>query len=104
MRTERYRFTVWVGRKDHSVIDAVELYDHRTDPQENTNIAKADGNAELVKRLMEQWRQGWQGAQAAVEYGAAHGALAMSTPGDTSMANLAEVEAVMNGAGARAIR
>ncbi|MCX6602643.1 MAG: sulfatase [Acidobacteria bacterium] len=65
MRTERYRFTVWVGRKDHSVIDAVELYDHRTDPQENTNIAKADGNAELVKRLMEQWRQGWQGAQAA---------------------------------------
>ncbi len=45
-----------------------------------------------------------KGAQAAVEYGAAHGALAMSTPGDTSMANLAEVEAVMNGAGARAIR
>jgi 2-dehydro-3-deoxygluconokinase len=43
-------------------------------------------------------------AQAAVEYGAAHGALAMTTPGDTSMANLAEVEAVVKGAGARAIR
>lgn len=62
MRTERYRFTVWVGREDHSVIDAIELYDHRTDPQENTNIAKATGNADLVKRLMAQWRQGWQGA------------------------------------------
>ena len=62
MRTERYRFTVWVGREDHSVIDAIELYDHQTDPQENTNIAKATGNADLVKRLMTQWRQGWQGA------------------------------------------
>jgi len=62
MRTDRYRFTVWVGRKDHSKVDAIELYDHQTDPQENTNIAKLPANAELVKRLMEQWRQGWQGA------------------------------------------
>ena len=30
--------------------------------------------------------------QTAVNYGAAHGALAMTTPGDTSMATLAEVE------------
>jgi 2-dehydro-3-deoxygluconokinase len=41
------------------------------------------------------------GPQAAVEYGAAHGALAMTTPGDTSMATRAEVEQVMRGAGAR---
>ena len=34
----------------------------------------------------------------AVEYGAAHGALAMTTPGDTSMASLAEVEALVRGA------
>jgi 2-dehydro-3-deoxygluconokinase len=40
----------------------------------------------------------------AVEYGAAHGALAMTTPGDTSMASLAEVEALMRGAGARVQR
>jgi 2-dehydro-3-deoxygluconokinase len=40
----------------------------------------------------------------AVEYGAAHGALAMTTPGDTSMATRAEVEAVMRGAGARIAR
>ncbi len=43
-------------------------------------------------------------AQAAVDYGAAHGALAMTTPGDTSMVGLAEVEALLAGAGARAIR
>jgi 2-dehydro-3-deoxygluconokinase len=45
-----------------------------------------------------------QGPQRAVEYGAAHGALAMTTPGDTSMATLAEVERVMKGGGARADR
>ena len=40
----------------------------------------------------------------AVNYGAAHGALAMTTPGDTSMANVSEVEAIMGGAGARVKR
>lgn len=45
-----------------------------------------------------------KGPQAAVEYGAAHGALAMTTPGDTSMVNAAEVEAMMSGKGARVIR
>ena len=37
----------------------------------------------------------------AVEYGAAHGALAMTTPGDTSTATLAEVEELVRGASAR---
>ena len=40
----------------------------------------------------------------AVNYGAAHGALAMTTPGDTSMATLAEVEKIMAGGGARVVR
>ena len=40
----------------------------------------------------------------AVNYGAAHGALAMTTPGDTSMANLKEVENLINGAGSRVQR
>ena len=44
------------------------------------------------------------GPQAAVEYGAAHGALAMTTPGDTSMVRVEEVEAAMKGRGARVIR
>jgi 2-dehydro-3-deoxygluconokinase len=42
--------------------------------------------------------------QSAVEYGAAHGALAMTTPGDTSMASLKEVENLVKGAGARVVR
>ena len=45
-----------------------------------------------------------RGAQWAVECGAAHGALAMTTPGDTSMATLAEVERVMKGGTARVSR
>lgn len=40
----------------------------------------------------------------AVNYGAAHGALAMTTPGDTTMASLAEVEKIVAGGGARVVR
>lgn len=40
----------------------------------------------------------------AVNYGIAHGALAMTTPGDTSMASLKEVENIVSGAGARVQR
>jgi len=43
-------------------------------------------------------------AQKAVEYGAAHGALAMTTPGDTTMVTRQEVEKVMSGGGARVVR
>ena len=43
-------------------------------------------------------------AEKAVNYGAAHGALAMTTPGDTTMADKSEVEAIMGGAGARVKR
>jgi 2-dehydro-3-deoxygluconokinase len=40
----------------------------------------------------------------AVEYGGAHGALAMTTPGDTSMASLQEVEALVGGHSPRVSR
>jgi 2-dehydro-3-deoxygluconokinase len=42
-----------------------------------------------------------KGADFALACGVAHGALAMSTPGDTTMASLAEVERAMRGGGAR---
>jgi 2-dehydro-3-deoxygluconokinase len=45
-----------------------------------------------------------KGPQWAVECGAAHGALAMTTAGDTTMATLAEVERVMKGGTARVSR
>lgn len=42
--------------------------------------------------------------QTAVNYGAAHGALAMTTPGDTTMATLKEVEKIVSGSSARVVR
>ena len=43
-------------------------------------------------------------AEKAVNYGAAHGALVMTTPGDTSMASLKEVENIIKGESARVVR
>jgi arylsulfatase A-like enzyme len=62
MRTDRYRLTRWVDRKDHTKADAVELYDHQTDPQENTNIVNNARNKALVEKLTLQWEAGWRGA------------------------------------------
>lgn len=42
--------------------------------------------------------------KSSVDYGAAHGALAMTTPGDTSMTTLAEVKKLANGGSARVVR
>jgi len=42
--------------------------------------------------------------QVAVEMGAAHGALAMTTPGDTTMVTVKEVEKVASGGSARVVR
>ncbi len=53
----------------------------------------------LIYALME-----GKSPQQAVEYGAAHGALAMTTPGDTTTASLKEVERVMKGKTARVAR
>ena len=46
---------------------------------------------------------GWH-VERALAYGVAHGALAMTTPGDTSMATLAEVERLVAGGSARVQR
>ncbi|MDR1693325.1 MAG: PfkB family carbohydrate kinase, partial [Oscillospiraceae bacterium] len=43
-------------------------------------------------------------AETALNYGVCHGALAMTTPGDTSMASLGEVESLLKGGGARVQR
>jgi 2-dehydro-3-deoxygluconokinase len=53
----------------------------------------------LIYALME-----GKSPEQAVNYGAAHGALAMTTPGDTTTATLKEVEKAMRGAGARVER
>ena len=62
MRTDRYRFTAWLHRHDHSKVEAVELYDHQTDPQENVNLASQPENKALVKELTAKLNAGWKAA------------------------------------------
>ncbi|NLH80063.1 MAG: sugar kinase [Phyllobacteriaceae bacterium] len=84
---------IWAGGQFYEapMRENLEIYDR---------VGGGDGFASgLAYGFME-----GKGPQAAVEYGAAHGALAMSTPGDTSMVNVKEVEAIMKGKGARVIR
>jgi len=73
-------------------------------PRENLEILdRVGGGDSFASGLIYGFLSG-KGAQYAVECGAAHGALAMTTPGDTSMATLAEVERVMKGGTARVAR
>jgi 2-dehydro-3-deoxygluconokinase len=77
---------------------------HDATLRENLDIYDRVGGGDsfasgLIYALME-----GKSAQEAVEYGAAHGALAMTTPGDTTTASLSEVEKVMKGGGARVDR
>jgi iduronate 2-sulfatase len=62
LRTDRYRFTRWVHRADQTKVEAVELYDHQADPQENTNVANDPKNQALVEKLTAQSQAGWRGA------------------------------------------
>jgi len=77
---------------------------HDATLRENLDIYDRVGGGDsfasgLIYALME-----GKSAQEAVNYGAAHGALAMTTSGDTTTASLAEVEKAMKGGGARVDR
>ncbi|MBN2841897.1 MAG: sugar kinase [Sedimentisphaerales bacterium] len=73
---------------------------HRKDLEIMDRVGGGDSFASgLIYGLME-----LGDAQLAVEYGAAHGALAMTTPGDTTMASLSEVKKLVGGGGARVDR
>ena len=61
MRTDRYRLVVWRDRRDTAGEPLyVELFDHASDPSEQTNIA-AD-QPELVTQLIQQLDAGWEDA------------------------------------------
>ncbi len=62
-RTDRYRFTRWVERKNPSEVVAVELYDHESDPAENVNIAADARYAEAVTELNAIAGRGWRGVR-----------------------------------------
>lgn len=62
LRTDRYRLTRWVEGDDPEAVVAVELYDHRSDPGENVNVAEDPANVGLVEELTERLRAGWREA------------------------------------------
>jgi iduronate 2-sulfatase len=59
MKTDDFRFTLWVNRDDHDEIVATELYDHRKDPAENENVANNPEYAPEIKKLTQWLREGW---------------------------------------------
>jgi arylsulfatase A-like enzyme len=62
LRTDRYRLTRWVDRKNPDKLMAIELYDHQTDPSENQNVANDPAQAETIKQLSGQLAAGWRSA------------------------------------------
>jgi hypothetical protein len=60
MRTDHYRYTEWV--EPNQGLAGIELYDHQTDPGENTNLANRPDRKELAKALSAQLHAGWRKA------------------------------------------
>ncbi|RYG09462.1 MAG: sugar kinase, partial [Caulobacteraceae bacterium] len=66
-------------------------------------LDRVGGGDGFVSGLAWAFMQG-VGPQQAVDYGSAHGAIAMTTPGDNAMTSQAEVKAMVDGKGAAAVR
>jgi iduronate 2-sulfatase len=64
IQTDRYRYIEWKDRIDGRLV-AIELYDHATDPGEDTNIARDAANKELVHELEARLAAGWKAARPA---------------------------------------
>ncbi|XP_065845713.1 iduronate 2-sulfatase-like [Oscarella lobularis] len=69
MRTDRYRYTEWVEfegapkyKPNWSALNATELYDHMTDPEENHNLAVDSSSHSVVQELSKQLHAGWRNA------------------------------------------
>ena len=73
-------------------------------PRPNLEILdRVGGGDSFASGLIYGFLQGHDGEKA-VNYGAAHGALTRTRPGDPSMATLADVEKIIRGGGARVVR
>jgi 2-dehydro-3-deoxygluconokinase len=77
---------------------------HEATMRENLEIMDRVGGGDSFASGLAYGFMTFNDAAKAVEYGAAHGALAMTTPGDTSMARLKEVEKLVKGGSARVDR
>jgi 2-dehydro-3-deoxygluconokinase len=91
-------------RNDWGAICYAEKTFHQSQNRESLEIFdRVGGGDSFASGLIYGFLAG-KDPQWAVECGAAHGALAMTTPGDTTMARFDEVLQVMKGAGARIAR
>lgn len=68
--TDRFHYVEW-RTWDHvkgeaGEVKAVELYDQKNDPAENTNVAGLKENAGVITQLTQQLALGWQNAKPAV--------------------------------------
>jgi arylsulfatase A-like enzyme len=61
VRTDRWRYVEWT-RTGTGELAGVELYDHASDPQENTNLADHPEHADTLAELRELLHAGWQAA------------------------------------------
>jgi 2-dehydro-3-deoxygluconokinase len=98
------RKAVTASRNDWSAICYSNGLFHEATPRQNLEIYDRVGGGDsfasgLIYGLLIGQPLPWS-----VECGAAHGALAMTTPGDTSMATLQEVLQLMEGASPRILR
>ena len=91
-------------RNDWGAICYYEGKFHQAPTRENLEIYDRVGGGDSFASGLIYGFLADKGAQWAVECGAAHGALAMTTPGDTSMAALDEVLQAMKGQTARIAR
>lgn len=82
---------------------ADEGFVHATPRRDLEVLDRVGGGDSFVAGLAYALLEGME-LREAVEWGAAHGALAMTTPGDTSTATLDEVRSLVGGAGARVRR
>jgi 2-dehydro-3-deoxygluconokinase len=82
---------------------ADEGFVHATPRRDLEILDRVGGGDSFVAGLAYALLEGMK-LREAVEWGAAHGALAMTTPGDTSTATLEEVRSLVGGAGARVRR
>jgi 2-dehydro-3-deoxygluconokinase len=77
---------------------------HRARPYPSLNVLDRIGGGDSFASGLIYGLLSGMDVTTALEYGTAHGALAMTTPGDTSMATAAEVAALVNGGNARVRR
>jgi iduronate 2-sulfatase len=61
IRTERFHYIEWIDVKKKQAI-AVELYDHKIDPYELTNLAQKEQHQPIVKELSQCLKKGWKAA------------------------------------------